>query len=425
MNAFVKFFAGLAAVAALGMFSIERDTLPGSRAAAEARLDQAAEQALADAGADWARADMDGQKAVLSGAAPNPAALEAAAAALQGAAWRGGPIFGGVTAVDVSGAAVDAGSPLIDPFAWIAEYEKGTLVFSGYVPSQAARVAVYELAAMRFPGVEISGELEIARGAPPENDWLAAVSISLQALAQLQSGAAEARGERFIVSGRVADADGASAVRMLMATLPAGLAGAADISAPAAPPPPEAPVAVALEPDPAPAETAATAEEDSADETEAAPAATEVSDLSAGEAAAETDAEGEEPAETAFAAECRSRLAAIIDGFQLSFASTSAAIDPANEDRLRELATVLLVCPQFALEITGHTDSSGDEARNARLSRERAEAVAAALHAFGVAQTRLTADGAGSNEPIADNATRAGREQNRRIEFALTKTIGE
>jgi OOP family OmpA-OmpF porin len=70
--------------------------------------------------------------------------------------------------------------------------------------------------------------------------------------------------------------------------------------------------------------------------------------------------------------------------------------------------------------VVGHTDSTGSEAYNQRLSERRAQSVASYLEGKGIAVGRLTATGAGESQPIADNGTREGRAQNRRV--VLTRT---
>ena len=81
-------------------------------------------------------------------------------------------------------------------------------------------------------------------------------------------------------------------------------------------------------------------------------------------------------------------------------------------DRVIALADA---CRDALVSITGHTDSSGNEDLNRELSLARARAVAAHLVSRGIAGERLLVHGAGSSEPIADNATRYGRSLNRRI----------
>lgn len=73
--------------------------------------------------------------------------------------------------------------------------------------------------------------------------------------------------------------------------------------------------------------------------------------------------------------------------------------------------------------ITGHTDATGPQELNDRLSLQRARAVADYLVAAGVNPERLYVRGAGSEMPIADNSTMMGRAANRRVEIELTDTI--
>ena len=75
--------------------------------------------------------------------------------------------------------------------------------------------------------------------------------------------------------------------------------------------------------------------------------------------------------------------------------------------------------PTLRLRIRGHTDNTGRLETNTRLSQARAEAVKDYLVKKGIAADRLTAEGVGPNEPVADNAKPAGRAANRRIEFKL------
>ena len=75
--------------------------------------------------------------------------------------------------------------------------------------------------------------------------------------------------------------------------------------------------------------------------------------------------------------------------------------------------------PDLRLEIQGHTDDVGDDAKNLDLSQRRAESVKAYLVAQGIDEGRLEAKGFGETVPIADNKTKAGRAENRRVEFKL------
>ena len=69
------------------------------------------------------------------------------------------------------------------------------------------------------------------------------------------------------------------------------------------------------------------------------------------------------------------------------------------------------------IEITGHTDSSGDAEKNLELSRRRAETVRDYLRSRGVDDAILVTRGAGGSEPIAVNSSVVGRGVNRRVEL--------
>ena len=73
--------------------------------------------------------------------------------------------------------------------------------------------------------------------------------------------------------------------------------------------------------------------------------------------------------------------------------------------------------PEMKIEVGGHTDNVGSADANLKLSRERAQAVMAALAERGVAAGRLTAKGYGQTVPVADNRTEDGRAKNRRVEL--------
>ncbi len=87
---------------------------------------------------------------------------------------------------------------------------------------------------------------------------------------------------------------------------------------------------------------------------------------------------------------------------------------------LNEVAQVLKDNPKITLRIEGHTDSRGSDSFNLRLSQKRARSVRRYLIGQGVDPGRLKAVGFGETRPIATNATRAGREANRRVEFVIT-----
>ena len=112
-------------------------------------------------------------------------------------------------------------------------------------------------------------------------------------------------------------------------------------------------------------------------------------------------------------------LNALFAANPVQFALGSAAILDESVPILDQVATSLAEAPALALEIQGHTDDSGSAEANQLLSQDRAQAVLDYLVAAGVSDNRLTAVGFGEDQPIADNSTPEGQQQNRRIEFAI------
>ncbi|WP_428408954.1 OmpA family protein [Hyphococcus sp.] len=409
MNAVLKFLLGFLAVAALGAAAVTMEGTPGSAASAQARLQEKADEILTDDNIEWASVRLDGQKAVLFGTAPSEEARAALIARVAETAGPGGLVSGGVTAVDASRLVISPPLPRAEPFIFIAEREGGVVTFSGNVPDQATRDEIYRLAAGLFPDAEISGVIDIADGAPaPADMWLDAAAASLRALSHLRSGVAEANDGVFTVTGEAEDETRAAASRTLMSDLRDGLDGETRIS---------------IRKPPASIEDIITqAEEEAADQSADAP---EEQTSFSPEDETLTEIPIDEMAGAAESAapevDCAEPLAEAINARRIGFTSARADIDNPSRDQLRRVARLLADCPEVRLAITGHTDSSGSAARNRQLSGYRADAVRAFLISVGIAEERVTARGAGSAEPIANNATPAGREQNRRIEIEIIR----
>ena len=94
-----------------------------------------------------------------------------------------------------------------------------------------------------------------------------------------------------------------------------------------------------------------------------------------------------------------------------------ADLRPGSGQVLDTIATILKADSGLRLEVAGHTDSTGSAERNRELSLERASAVVNALALYGIGRGRLSASGYGPDQPVADNATEKGRQQNRRVEL--------
>lgn len=88
---------------------------------------------------------------------------------------------------------------------------------------------------------------------------------------------------------------------------------------------------------------------------------------------------------------------------------------------LNDAAATLLKNPTIEVEVAGHTDSDGSAEYNAGLSSRRAQTVHDYLASKGVDESRMTVRGYGESQPIADNATAAGKAQNRRVVLRITQ----
>jgi len=90
-----------------------------------------------------------------------------------------------------------------------------------------------------------------------------------------------------------------------------------------------------------------------------------------------------------------------------------------SRENLGKLAGILNKYPDTNILIEGHTDSTGTREINQPLSENRAKAVAAYLAVLNVQSARFTVMGYGPDQPIGDNATVEGRQQNRRVDLAI------
>ncbi len=103
----------------------------------------------------------------------------------------------------------------------------------------------------------------------------------------------------------------------------------------------------------------------------------------------------------------------------ITFDTNKANIKSNFKPVLDSVAKVINEFDKTKVQITGYTDNTGTAAINNQLSADRANSVATYLRLRGVANARIYAAGLGSSNPIASNATAAGREQNRRVEISL------
>lgn len=103
----------------------------------------------------------------------------------------------------------------------------------------------------------------------------------------------------------------------------------------------------------------------------------------------------------------------------IQFALNSAELSASSKSNLEDLAETLKKYDDTNILIEGHTDVTGTREYNMALSEKRAESVADYLKDLGVAGKRLTIAGYGPDQPVAENDTDYGRQQNRRVEVAI------
>lgn len=108
----------------------------------------------------------------------------------------------------------------------------------------------------------------------------------------------------------------------------------------------------------------------------------------------------------------------------ITFGVDSATVQPQFNETLISVGLVLRKFNKTIIDVYGHTDSQGSDSYNQELSQRRAVAVATILANQGVDQRRFFIEGRGESDPIASNATEAGRAANRRVEIQLSPIQG-
>ncbi len=108
---------------------------------------------------------------------------------------------------------------------------------------------------------------------------------------------------------------------------------------------------------------------------------------------------------------------------QTAFDTDSAAVKPGFRSTLDKLADVVVRYGKTTLTVVGHTDSTGSNTYNQKLSEERALSVAQYLESRNVNGMRLATAGKGETVPVASNATESGRQANRRVEIYVEAVV--
>lgn len=123
------------------------------------------------------------------------------------------------------------------------------------------------------------------------------------------------------------------------------------------------------------------------------------------------------PASAEQVKECQSDVDAAIKGKTVQFQSGTATLSVESGALIDELSKAIGACAGTKVEVAGHTDLTGGDEPNMRLSEERANSVVAAMVAKGVPSERLVPKGYGETKPLEATMSSAANAMNRRIEF--------
>jgi outer membrane protein OmpA-like peptidoglycan-associated protein len=110
----------------------------------------------------------------------------------------------------------------------------------------------------------------------------------------------------------------------------------------------------------------------------------------------------------------------IVNMSDVLFDTGKYTLKPGTQVSLAKVATILTLYPGLKVQVEGYTDSVGGDDYNQKLSENRANAVHDFLVSNGVPSTNVSAAGYGKNNPVADNGTAAGRQQNRRVNMVVS-----
>ena len=367
-------FAGITAMLVTGYFAtldVRGQGFLRSVKHIPSELQTKVEIALRADGMTWARVDMDGQRAILSGTAPSELDRDDAMEATRRAAGRGGSLWGGITAVD--GERIKL-SPPRKPYKWSAKRGNGqSISLSGVVPSQRFKRQIAAEARKLFPkGVE---DRTVVAGGHPTGDWAGTALIGLQQLQKVQSGEVQFDDGVITLFGQTRDDGERAAIETAMSEVRRPFSGSANLSTldrVDTPPPEEA------EPEPEPAPMV-----------QAVPAA-----------------------------DCMKLVDQAMRNNVIPFAPASDVVDAKGLKSIETMANTALMCPDLKLKISGHADGTQVEANATEISRRRALAVSRLMRERGIQNERLLIVGVGAAQPDPD-ADPQNPARNRRVEFSV------
>lgn len=382
MTRILLLLLGLLSLAILSFFCINR-----TQPLIESDLENRATAALALDGIETDSITASGQTVTLTGEVPD-AESHIRAEDLVAQLW-------GVDAVD-NQLSITPALPTPDPYVFSLDYDQGKVVLSGYVPDKKSLAIIVSSADAHFGQPNVSNQLKIAPGAPAGFRQTIIEGL-IPNISGYQQVTAALSNHTLTVNGKAKSAEHRQKSNAAIKTI-------ADQHF-------DSTFTVTL-PEPAVTNSTTTTENTETEtETEAAPTPTTGTDLTTEKASSP------EPAVAKQA--CQKQFSTLLAKQKIRFAINKATIQPESDALLSALATAMEKCPDSHFEIGGHTDASGSEKYNQRLSQKRAEAVKQQLIKRGCQAERLTAKGYGESHPIATNNTPSGMAKNRRIEITL------
>ncbi len=288
-----------------------------------------------------------------------------------------------------------------------AHVEGKRIELQGLVSTPSAQRALIAHVRSHIRRAKIVDSLQVAH-AKPDKAWLGVARTGLEQLAHLDTGSLKLSGHSVAVSGKPKSERDRSRVLAALGELPKGYTSTVllermqDVTpaAPAiAPPPPPTPERVRPPP----------------------PRVTEQARprraTSKPVVASYRTVREPEPVHHGLSSWCRRRFADVLPRVAVGFNSGSWRVD--SSLGLDDLARVIRSCPDARLRVTGHSDTQETAPGATGLSLRRAQAVRDELEERGASPAGITTLGRGGLRPAFSNATADGRENNRRVEFAV------
>ena len=308
---------------------------------------------------EWVKVDVDGRNVTLTGVAPSEM-LHDKATELALTVW-------GVISVDNQ---LTVAKPILEPEVVLApepvihspyasQFTKNTstgIVLTGFVPSEAQRRALLQLAEEKFGSGQVMDQLQIRADAP--EGWQQVAALAINNLALFDQGSAKLVDTNIDISGRVFDEQAKNTVTDI--PFPQNFKVDFNLSVP---------------------------------------------QLVVEEVHQDTGL---------FCAEQFNKKLA---GQVIHFSTDSVGLDIQDQVVFDKILEFSSSCPNSIIEVAGYTDSRGVDVYNIWLSEQRAVAAMKKLIKRGMREDRLTAKGYGESNPLSDNSSREGQANNRRIEF--------